>query len=174
MPEKLLPEHIDPFRYAEQGLHLSGYANVVDMQRLRLLLDDHQERITVDFEFGVDKQGITYLKGHLKARLSLQCQRCMEPYIYEIISDFILGIVNTDDEANALPESYGPVLTKEGYLALRDLIEDEVILNLPIIPKHEADECKLKMPLADAEWQEKKEGNPFKVLESLKVKRDKS
>ena len=60
----------------------------------------------------------------------------MEPLSCEIMSDFALGIVNTIDEANALPERYEPALATEGNLALREMIEDEIILNLPIIPRH--------------------------------------
>jgi uncharacterized protein len=97
----------------------------------------------------------------------------MEPLVCEIISDFSLGIVNTLDEANSLPERYEPAMAAEGNLALRDLIEDEIILNLPIIPRHEPDECKAKFPLADdSGWDQGKGENPFQVLESLKHKRN--
>jgi uncharacterized protein len=174
MHEKLIPEHIDPFRYAEQSLSLVGQVKIVDMERLsaNLGVAPNNDAVDVSLEFGVDEQGITFLKGHLKALLRLQCQRCLEPFIYEIISDFVLGIVNTLDEANALPDQYEPALAKEGSLALRELIEDEIILNLPIIPRHEPEECKVKLPLVDSGW-EKGEGkgeNPFQVLQSLKDK----
>src|SRR5579862_4221042 len=132
MSEKFIPEHIDPFRYAEQGLSLSGILKVSEMQRLGTNIASHEDIVTVDLQFGIDEQGITFLKGHLDTKLTLQCQRCMDPFIYEIISDFVLGIVDTLDEANALPEHYEPALAQEGMLALRELIEDEVILNLPI------------------------------------------
>ena len=95
----------------------------------------------------------------------------MEPLVYEIMSDFSLGIVTTLDEANSLPERYEPAMATEGNLALRDLIEDEIILNLPIIPRHEPDACEVKFPLADSGWEQGKGENPFRVLESLKDKR---
>jgi DUF177 domain-containing protein len=121
-------------------------------------------------QFGIDEQGINYLKGHIKTRLTLQCQRCMEPYIYEIISDFVLGIVNTLDEADALPEHYEPVLTNEGQLDLKELIEDEIILNSPIVPKHDPKDCKVTLPLETPDEKESsaKGNNPFHVLKSLK------
>jgi uncharacterized protein len=172
MHEKLIPEHIDPFRYAEQSLGLSGVVNIADMQRLSGM-GLNGAPVAVELQFGVDEQDITFLKGRLKAKLTLQCQRCMEPFIYEIISDFVLGIANTLDEANALPEQYEPAIAKEGNLALRELIEDEIILNLPIIPKHEPEDCKVKLPLADSGWEQGKGENPFHVLESLKRKQRK-
>src|SRR5690606_36107479 len=106
-------------------------------------------QVAVKLQFGVDEQHINYLKGHLEATVILQCQRCMESYSYEIITDFALGIVNTLDEADGLPEQYEPVLVRDGELALWELIEDEVILNLPIIPRHEPDERNIVIPQAD-------------------------
>lgn len=106
------------------------------------------------------------------ARFVLQCQSCLEPFSYEIMSDFVLGIVNTLDEANALPERYEPALAHDGSLTLREMIEDEIILNLPIIPRHEPEDCKVKLPLKDAGWEQGKGENPFRVLESLKHKKD--
>lgn len=117
----------------------------------------------------MDEQKSAYLKGHTHTKLKLHCQRCMEPVVYEIMSDFVLGIVSTLEEADALPDHYEPALTREGSLALRELIEDELILNLPIIPKHELDECKVKLPLAEANNDEGQKGkNPFQILETLK------
>lgn len=171
MSEKYIPEHIDPFRYAEQDLKLDGLVKIADMHRLSSTLSSADGDVAkVSLQFGVDEQGITFLKGRVEAKLKLQCQRCMEPFTYEIISDFVLGIVNTLDEANSLSDHYEPALTKESGLALRELIEDEIILNLPIIPRHEANECTVKLPLKDAKWEQDKGENPFHILESLKDK----
>ena len=172
MSEKFIPEHIDPFRYAEQSLKLDGAVKIADMHRLSSSLNEvGDETVAVHLEFGVDEQGITFIKGDLKTNLTLQCQRCMEPFKYEIISNFLLGVVTTLDEANALPDHYEPALAKEGQLALRELIEDELILNMPIIPRHEPEDCHVTLPVADAGWEEGKRKNPFQVLESLKKQR---
>ena len=173
MSEKFIPEHIDPYRYAEQNLQLKGTVKLADMQRLSVNLNQEMDKADVDLHFGIDEQGLAYLKGRVTAKLKLQCQRCMEPFIYEIMSDFALGIVNTLDEANALPDQYEPALAKDGQLALRELIEDELILNLPIIPRHAPDACKVQLPVADSGWEQDKAGeSPFHVLESLKKKKE--
>ncbi len=170
MTEKIIPEHVDPLRYAEQGLGLDGLVHISDMQRLQSVSKTADAPVKVKLQFGIDEQGLLFLKGSLQTKLTLQCQRCMEPYIYEIMSDFALGIVETLDEANALPEHYEPAMAEEGKLALRDLIEDEIILNLPIIPRHRVEDCKVNLPLADAGWEQAKRENPFHVLKTLKQK----
>ena len=172
MTEKLIPEHIDPYRFAEQSLHLDGAVKLADMPRLSAILSASDEKASVQLHFGVDEQGLNFIKGHLEARLKLQCQRCMEPYTYEIISNFVLGVVSSLDEVNSLPEAYEPALTKDGSLALREMIEDEIILNLPIIPRHEIEECKTKLPLRDSKWEQEKGKNPFEVLKVLKGKQE--
>ena len=139
------------------------------MARINATFNPGKEEVAVDLEFGVD-EGTVFIKGQLNTRITLTCQRCMEPFVCEIMSDFQVGIIKSLDEVNALPENYEPALAKEGKLALRDLIEDEVILNLPIIPRHEPDECHVKLPIKDKEWEKGKKENPFQVLESLKHK----
>ena len=172
MSLKTIPEHIDPYRFSEQQLRLEGCIGIEQMTRLANTGSQLKQPVVVKLQFNVDEQGTAFVRGHLESVLLLQCQRCMEPFSYGIMSDFALGIVNTLDEANALPERYEPALAKEGNLALRELIEDEVILNLPIIPRHEPEDCKVKLPLAaDSGWEHGKGENPFHVLESLKHKR---
>ena len=170
MSDKLIPETIDPNRFAEQNLTLEGNVRLADMARLNSTLNAPEDVVAVRLTFGVDEQGTTFIKGHLDTTLVVECQRCMEPFRYEIISDFAVGIVTSLDEVNTLPENYEPALAQDGKLALRELIEDELILNLPIIPKHEPEDCNVKLPLKDPEWEKGKGDNPFQVLESLKHK----
>lgn len=169
MADKLLPEYIDPFRYAEQALSLQGFVGLTDMARLRTSLSSTEGEVAANLQFGIDEQGLAFIKGHLKALLTLPCQRCLEPFKYEIISDFLLGLVSTLDEANALPASYEPALVEAGELAVREIIEDELILNLPIIPKHDPEICQASMSLSDSGGEQGEE-NPFHVLQSLKHK----
>lgn len=166
MSERLLPEHIDFHRFAEQAVQLAGIVPLKEMSRLRGSLHDDGGNVSVDLQFGIDEEGLCFVEGNLQTRLSLQCQRCMQPLIYEIISEFMLGIVGSLEEADALPERYEAVMTEQGMLAIRDMIEDEIILNLPAIPMHLPEDCQVKMPLAASY---KGEGeHPFQVLQLLK------
>lgn len=173
MHEKYIPEQIDPFRLAEQGVTLKGVAPFASMSRLKPNITSDDAVASVQVEFGTDEQGVCFINGHVDAVLMLECQRCMEPFKYAIIADFALGVVRTLEEAKQLPEQYDPALVQEGQLALRELIEDELILNLPIIPKHEPELCHLALPLRDSGWEQGEEKNPFRVLELLKHKQQK-
>lgn len=170
MHEKYIPEQVDPFRLAEQGVTLTGTLPLAQMIRLKSNVCSSEGLVSARFEFATDEQGVCFLNGHAEAVLLLACQRCMEPFEYAIITDFALGVVRTLEEANQLPEQYDPALVQEGQLALRELVEDELILNLPIIPRHEPEACRLKLPIRDSGWEHGEEKNPFRVLELLKHK----
>lgn len=167
--EKFIPESVDPYRHAEQDLRLIGQVRFSDMSRLINNLQSDSGSADVDLQFGVDEQGVTYVKGKLAASLLLQCQRCLKPVKYEIMADFLLGIVDSLEDANSLPEHYEPTITKDGFLPLREVIEDEVILNLPIIARHEEGACKVKLPTGELNIEDEQRSTPFHVLASLKT-----
>ncbi len=69
------------------------------------------------------------------------CQRCLTPFAYEIDSSTMLVLGKDDDEADQIEEVLGDesidVIVGSRTTDLRDLIEDEALLALPQVPKHE-------------------------------------
>ena len=168
-----LPLKVDPFRFADNSLSLSGMLLIKDMPRLCSSLGSDEGEVRVELVFGIDEEGIRYIKGHMTTCLILICQRCLESFKYEIIGDFMLGIVRTEKEADRLPERYDPLLVPDLSLVLSDMVEDELIVGLPIVPMHRIDDCKAKKSLesysSDAVIERE---NPFKVIELLRSKRN--
>jgi uncharacterized protein len=177
MSKDKLPIQVDPVRLAENASDLHGKLLVKNMSRLCTSLLGTDGEVDVAIKFGVDRQGVRNIEGHVKAELTLQCQRCLEPFTYEVVSDFTYGMVNAEDDAKALPASYDPVLIKDGSLNIQDMIEEELIVNLPIVPMHNPQDCKIQLPLLVAADEESlpavEKENPFKIIESLKVKKPK-
>jgi len=177
MSHNNLPFKVDPFRFADHAISLQGKMLVKDMHRLRSGLSHDAGEVEVHLQFGVDEQGIRFLQGDYEVALVLECQRCLGMLHYLAKGQFLLGIVEGDEEAAKLPESYDPVIAKGGILVLQDVIEDELIVSLPLVPMHASSECRVKFPLSidsQEELDEKKADNPFKVIESLRSKRDSS
>lgn len=172
MSNESLPQKIDPFRFADNATRLKGFFSIEKMSRLSESLEKNQSKVEVTILCDVDGQGNRFLKGHLYAQLDLKCQRCMQPFDYEIITDFLWGIVQTEEEADTLPKDYDPIVVKGAELFIQDLIEDELIISLPIVPMHSAEACKVKMPfVAESGFSEGEKDNPFKVIELLRTKR---
>jgi uncharacterized protein len=165
-----LPQHINLLRLSEQGVQFHGSLFIKDMQRLAPSLYNEDGEVVVDLTLGADAEGTRFCHLQIKTKVLLQCQRCMEPFSYGIMSDFLQGIANSEAEAENLPAQYEPVIAKDGLLVVRDMVEDELILKLPIVPMHAVEECKVKLPVVDSSWNQgqDREQNPFHVLKLLK------
>lgn len=147
MSKESLPSKVDPFRFADNATCLHGFLYIKDMQRLCENLQSDKGSVEVSLQFDIDEFKIPFLKGNLESQLNLQCQRCLEVFDYKVIDDFTLGIVRTEEQANILPAHYDPLIIQGSELFIRDVIEDELIISLPIVAMHEPQDCKVKLPL---------------------------
>jgi len=137
-----------------------------------VLADDSGE-IAVELDFDIDELGVPNVQGRVTARLSLICQRCLEPYIIAVDPSISLAWVHSEQEAERLPLLYEPYLVETNPLILNDVIEDELLLALPQVPMHELAECpagKWVNQPAPADEDDAEKENPFSVLAKLKHK----
>lgn len=174
MLEERLPVRIDPERLAETGRSLRGRLPLADLSRLAESLVDTDGAVTIELEFGIDPVGVRYMRGRIEAQVRLICQRCMEPMEYRLEANLNVGLASDEAHAELLPESYEPMVVSHEPLFLQDIIEDELILSLPIVPRHEPENCPATKVLEQAAVGEEKEvedgkaDNPFAILAKLK------
>jgi len=70
----------------------------------------------------------------------MQCQRCLEPMQFEVDEAFEFVFAKTEEEAHQVPERFDPVvLDDSGQIHVVDLFEDELILYLPTVARHETE-----------------------------------
>lgn len=113
---------------------------------------------------------------HLQARadVRLECQRCLQPMGETLQVDRRFRFVRGEDEAARLDEdSEDDVLALPNRLDLLELLEDELILALPLVPRHAA--CPQPLPGAAADEAAPGEASagadqphPFAALAALK------
>ncbi len=100
------------------------------------------------------------------ATVSLECQRCLQPLRVPLHVDRRLFFVEGEVAAAALDtDCKDDVLTLEPAIDLRALIEDELLLALPLVPRHEV--CPEPLPLRGDEDTPAQE-HPFAALAALK------
>ena len=108
---------------------------------------------------------------HLQATapVALQCQRCLQTVAQTLVVDRRLRFVRSEAEAERLDEtSEDDVLVLSPRLDLHALVEDELILALPLVPRHDGP-CPLPLPLpADDLQDEEPAPNPFAALAALR------
>ena len=160
-----LPKQIDPWRVSEQGLSYTGVVELIDFPRLAPLLIRPQGQVSYAFRFSRDGLGRPLVAGHAQATLWQTCQRCSQPVAVPVDSDFQLVVVEGLDEAAALSEEFDPLLADDAEIDLLDLLEDELLLSLPVVARHEACHAwKFDDEPVAAESRE----NPFRILRKLK------
>ena len=164
-----LPVRVDPYRLAEKGQTLSGELAVGKMPRLKLLLAGSSGDVECRLVFS--KQVRQYfLTGHIKGCLKLTCQRCLESYDQEIDSHFSLLLVADDREAERVQEMAEPLIVVDDELDISTIVEDEILLSMPAIPRHrEERDCLSHEMVNEIEsLPDTQQENPFAVLEKLK------
>jgi uncharacterized protein len=79
-----------------------------------------------------------WLQLQAQARVARECQRCLQPVLLQLGVDRTFAFAPTEDEAAAQDaESEHDVLGLSRQFDLRELVEDELLLALPIVPMHE-------------------------------------
>jgi len=173
MSDHSLPTTLDPFKYADQNKVLEGEIAISLMSRLTGMLVDSTGVVEIELEFDRDAQNLRILKGKLSADAKMLCQRCLNPVAKSIQSEFTLGIVMNDEQAQNLPRAYEPLFVEhDSKLVIQDVIEEEMILSLPMFAYHE--DCKASdYPQEEsvADFIEEEKVNPFDVLAGLKLKK---
>jgi uncharacterized protein len=100
------------------------------------------------------------------------CQRCLECFDYPFEAPLELGFVHNEAAADELPDRYDPIiLAHDATLRTVDLLEDELILQLPIVARHENEnDCAPDMlykTFSDEDQPDARQPNPFAVLKKL-------
>jgi len=164
-----LPEKCDLFQLCEKGADVSGTWPVAKMPRLLGMLGSDSGEAYAEMHFAKSGRN-RYVKGHVSATIEIQCQRCMDLMTLQVETEFSLGLVETEAQIDKLPEGYEPLIT-EGRHFLPDVIEDEIILAVPIVPVHDS-ECSVFMNAQKEEQKtnevvEQEKPNPFAVLKDM-------
>jgi len=129
------PDWISPERAAEGKRVFGGTVPLTRMKRLAPLLvsADGEATFVAAFRRDIDKRVIVDLQ--VEAALPLICQASLEVYDELVKRRSELVVIEHDHEQKDLPESYEPVKSEHGRLAVASLVEEELLLGLPQIPR---------------------------------------
>ncbi|HEX7966022.1 MAG TPA: YceD family protein [Gammaproteobacteria bacterium] len=164
-----LPPSLDLARAARQTYGLEGRLPVRSLPRLAAVLASDRGEVKVALEAGKDAARQVTVTGRIDAELELTCQRCLEPVKLAVHAEPNLAWVKSDEQLAGLSEEYEPLLSADGDVDLKELVADELLLALPLVPRHEGDTACGELPghaAQAAEPVEKK--NPFAELAKLK------
>jgi uncharacterized protein len=155
-----------------QNGRFEGEIALSELKRLGELVDleapdPAARKVTVSFEFVRSEFDIPMLVGHLQASLDLECQRCLKPIQTPMELDFRLMIDASDEIVRQ--SSLDTLYSDDGYIDITEVVEDELILAVPLVAMHEDTACNEDWPLTDSQPEGAAKENPFAVLQQLKT-----
>ncbi|WP_084596183.1 YceD family protein [Pseudomonas massiliensis] len=165
-----IPPHVDPRKLADRGATLEGSLPLAQLQRLCDLLSDDVGTVQGKFIFERDEDHTVVIHSDLDVEVKMVCQRCLELVTLPIHSECTYAVVKEGANTQSLPKGYDVLELGEDPLDLRAMVEDELLLALPIIPAHHPEECQQPAGLQEPEPSEDEvtRSNPFSVLAQLK------
>ena len=116
------------------------------------------------------QSGFAVVELSLAGTARLQCQRCMQVMELGIESTTHVALILAEADVADVPEEREPVLAREGRISAGELVEEELLLALPIVPLHEKlAECAVPpaAPLVAEEAPEHVTQRPFEGLAEL-------
>ncbi len=163
-----LPQTVDPYRLAEAGERYAGRVEQSVFKRLGSMAHPAGRQFKLSLRFGVE-QGIPCLRGRLAGDIAVTCQRCMEPMDLTIDTRFLFGFARNQEEELRLPDGFEPLRIEQRELALFPVVEDELLLALPMVALHPQSVCPAEADTAVMDEQaERGRTSPFSVLAALK------
>ena len=176
-----LPKILHPIKFTNQDVSFSGEIALSQLPRVMAMPVSEAQVVPVvsaNISFSKDEQNLRVVSGSLQCKLLVECQRCLLPMEQLVESDFQLGVVLTDEQANHLPKYYEPLLVENDEVNLCQLVEDELLLSMPMFSYHSDENCsewkysdserllgesgnELNTPVTEKE-------NPFEILRQLK------
>ncbi|AWK14953.1 23S rRNA accumulation protein YceD [Candidatus Fukatsuia symbiotica] len=171
MQKVKLPLTIDVLRSAQKRLDYSGVYPAEQVTRVADSVVSVNSDVAAWLSFNLDNRRLAVITGHADVDVTLMCQRCGNNFSYHIHATYCFSPVANDEQTEALPAAYEPVDVDEfGEIDLLAMIEDEIILSVPIIPLHESEYCEV----SEADMvcgqlpEEAEKPNPFAALANLK------
>jgi uncharacterized protein len=147
---------IDSLEFAKNGKELCGEISLLDLPRLSEMLVNPVGSLSYRV-LGAHLGDSHTLEITLKGNCNLRCQRCLEELSYPLDLSAQLQLIKAE-----MLDEVEDAIEASKHLDVLELIEDEVLLNLPFAPRHPEGLC--KAPIKDL----RESDNPFAILAALK------
>lgn len=162
---------IDSLDFAINGERIDAQVPFAELARLHDVLFDTDGVLQYTVVGAQDYRGRPVLDISITGDCHLRCQRCLNGFDYRIVHQTRLLLcdqqeleaLDSEMDAAGSDEDVEAILA-DAHLDVLALLEDEILLGLPISPMHQAGACQA----ASGENTQKERRNPFAVLENLK------
>ncbi|MGE6391144.1 YceD family protein [Psychrobacter pacificensis] len=172
-----MPEHISLDKWADTGFEWSGEVDPNSFERLATTLSAEHDQSNTQLNAELYRRNnVLHLAFTLKGDIWLTCQRCLQPVAVDLSDDYNIALLENDSQVRLINEEQDYLLldeivteqSPERLLPFKRLVEDEILLKIPMAPKH--DDCEMSVEQFGEIPEEEENENPFAALASLKGK----
>ena len=167
MKQGPLPKCFDARKACVKELELSGTVKASELPRLSSVVSCEDTTISASLRFLRDEQRRFVVAVDVAGDVGVRCERCLDvmPLLVKANSDLML--CSSDEQAQQCPSQYEPLVYTGEELDLYEVIEEELLLALPVAPMHDA-QCIDVLPVVEVTPAvEDRKPNPFAVLANL-------
>ena len=151
-------------KYAKKNLSVTDEFNIEDLARINGIASNNSDKIKVNYSFYLENNTTPCLDGEVSLIIYLTCQRCLEELPVSLNLNFSLAFVKNESQEEELSKHLEIYLFEGEELSLMDLISDEILLSIPMVPKHNLD-C-LSSFKEHNNYEQVKE-SPFAILKNI-------
>lgn len=124
----------EPHVLGERKARLEGEIPISKLPRVRDLLASDKGSVRAGLSFDQLGSGTVLLDMSIKADVQLTCQRCLEPFVHNVAVLTKLALMEVN--LGSAPEGYEAYEFGPDRINPANLIEDELIVTLPLVPRH--------------------------------------
>ena len=163
---KGLPDQLKLLNFAKKEISLSGLYQISDFPRITEIASNKKDNVRVELSFYLKNNKTPCVEGIIELDIVLTCQRCLDNLSIALKVNFNLAFVRHNQESEELDSHYEIYVIKEDELATHDLISDEILLSIPMVPMHDYD-CRKETK--EQEIVEEKAENPFDIQKKRRI-----
>lgn len=163
---------IQPRKLAKKEGELRYKWQVKDFTRLDGLLFSNEGVIEIHLSGRQDNRRRCLVDARILADVVLECQTTFEPIKYQVDTQITYCTVISEEQVADLDEEYEPLLIDDGQVDIKEVIEDELILSLPLIANKASVDLSVQFSYGNLPEQTEPKKNPFKVLENVDFGKD--
>ena len=168
----------DAFKMAAEGGSLAGEFDASTLARVVDRLAPGAGTAPIAWRIAGDHDAFQrpMLSVTIEGSLPLLCQRCLEPFVAPIVQQTRLLLAHDETELGLLNVEEPEVLLAAAPIDARTLVEDELLLSLPLAPRHAEGQCSgaVRLHGGRPEAGSTGETSPFAPLAELKERRSRN
>lgn len=184
MTKEYSPDRLDVKAFVQASAHLAGHDSLLKYERLAQEATGLHPALRVDWEAQGELRPAAggvgapqfWLRLQVHATFPMRCQRCLNGVDVPLDVDRWFRFVADETTAEALDDdSEEDLLALSRDFSLHELIEDELLMALPVVPRHEVCPSEVPMNSSDEDFEaaNAERPNPFAALAGMRIDKDK-